>query len=550
MSRGPLTFDENGYASVSENDLLVHPNLPGAQLWMDLDRRGNWLKFRETLTGAKRTETRTVNGANEYETIKPVQALGAAIRNFAHDDAGNLLFNPLVRNVGDPCGRSPLDADCSDGSGCAPSQQDCNRGQEYEYDAESRLVRIRRDTNNAAGGIPDEPYPPIPEPILMEFTYDALGRRIETVEYVDAATGATLTDPRRTRHVYFGLEMIQEYGCGTGYAPCDTDPLLMREFIHGDPERYPEVVAMQTYAITLPAGIPPVSVPALVYHYLHDALGSVIGLVDEEGFLVERYTYDPYGKVFIEARDLMTGEMVPVSEPISGQPYSAFGNPFGFTGHVYLPAVGLVFAPERVYDPVLGRWLQRDPIEYTGGSLNLYEYVFSRPLAWIDPLGLDPVVIVIGNPGGGADELAQEITEDDPNTTLILNGNLRLLEQVLADPRTTEITIIGHGSGIETTKRTSDNKMSRWKGKWVFPWAPIDDCDPFIDNTDGPNPEIITPQDIKGVKKSPNLRCVDLYACHQGTRNRRKAWQEAFGENVKLKTYSGQVRAWLRWLFE
>lgn len=56
----------------------------------------------------------------------------------------------------------------------------------------------------------------------MEFVYDAFGRRVETIEYVDAATGAVLdgaggnAQPRRTRHVYFGLEVIQEYACGGG----------------------------------------------------------------------------------------------------------------------------------------------------------------------------------------------------------------------------------------------------------------------------------------------------------------------------------------------
>jgi uncharacterized protein RhaS with RHS repeats len=32
--------------------------------------------------------------------------------------------------------------------------------------------------------------------------------------------------------------------------------------------------------------------------------------------------------------------------------------------------------------------LQRDPIEYGTGAINLYEYVLSAPLSWIDPLGL------------------------------------------------------------------------------------------------------------------------------------------------------------------
>jgi uncharacterized protein RhaS with RHS repeats len=41
----------------------------------------------------------------------------------------------------------------------------------------------------------------------------------------------------------------------------------------------------------------------------------------------------------------------------------------------------------RPYDPNLGRWIQRDPIEEQGG-LNLYAYVFNDPLNFIDPEGL------------------------------------------------------------------------------------------------------------------------------------------------------------------
>lgn len=39
------------------------------------------------------------------------------------------------------------------------------------------------------------------------------------------------------------------------------------------------------------------------------------------------------------------------------------------------------------YDPTLGRWLSRDPIEEAGG-LNLYGYVGNSPTGYIDPLGL------------------------------------------------------------------------------------------------------------------------------------------------------------------
>ncbi len=234
--------------------------------------------------------------------------------------------------------------------------------------------------------------------------------------------------------MYFGLEVIQEYACGGENVFCEAGPAMVREFLHGDPARYPEAVAMVTYDLMpteVPYGeppAPPTSVNPQVYHYLHDVLGSVIGVVNETGTLVERYTldagerlcrspragrtrsirrrvkgttYDPYGRPFIEKWDAAANEgssawVESASEcgtgvPACGQmPYSPTGNPFMWTGHRYDAAVGLYHAHFRFYDPTLGRWLQRDPIEYKGGSINLYEYVRSAPLILIDPNGLAP----------------------------------------------------------------------------------------------------------------------------------------------------------------
>ncbi|OWY63308.1 hypothetical protein B7486_53805, partial [cyanobacterium TDX16] len=143
----------------------------------------------------------------------------------------------------------------------------------------------------------------------------------------------------------------------------------------------------------VPSGEPPIPpTPHVdgVFHYLHDALGSVIGLVDAAGELVERYTYDPYGKVFIEKWDEDAnegaGDWVASSEPTSGLPHSAVGNPFMWTGQRYDASTATYGFYARSYSPTLGRWLQRDPMEYVDG-VNLYEALASSPYVYSDSYG-------------------------------------------------------------------------------------------------------------------------------------------------------------------
>jgi uncharacterized protein RhaS with RHS repeats len=70
------------------------------------------------------------------------------------------------------------------------------------------------------------------------------------------------------------------------------------------------------------------------YYYLFDGQGSVIGLVNSSGTLVDTYSYDPYGVVRTHA--------------------GTVGNPFGYIAG-YQDSTGLDKLGSRYYDPAIGR---------------------------------------------------------------------------------------------------------------------------------------------------------------------------------------------------
>ncbi|MEM1185498.1 MAG: RHS repeat-associated core domain-containing protein, partial [Planctomycetota bacterium] len=62
-------------------------------------------------------------------------------------------------------------------------------------------------------------------------------------------------------------------------------------------------------------------------------------------------------------------------------------NRFGYAGYVYLPEIGMYLARNRVYDPSMHRWIQRDPAGYVDG-MSLYIYSMVNPYGFFDPFGL------------------------------------------------------------------------------------------------------------------------------------------------------------------
>jgi len=111
------------------------------------------------------------------------------------------------------------------------------------------------------------------------------------------------------------------------------------------------------------------------YYYHADHLGSITAITDNSRNVVQTYSYDSFG--------------VP-------RQTTSFRNSYQFTGREWDKETGLYYYRARYYDPMEGRFIQKDPIGFAGGDVNVYRYALGNPLRYIDPFGLD-VRIVIGN---------------------------------------------------------------------------------------------------------------------------------------------------------
>jgi RHS repeat-associated protein len=105
-------------------------------------------------------------------------------------------------------------------------------------------------------------------------------------------------------------------------------------------------------------------------YLLSDELGSVRTAILPDGTLDGPRDYTAFG----EPRGANTG---------------LAQNPYGFTGHEEDTELGIVNMRGRLYDPVLGQFLQADPIisEPSSQGLNRYAYVNNSPLNATDPTG-------------------------------------------------------------------------------------------------------------------------------------------------------------------
>ncbi len=175
----------------------------------------------------------------------------------------------------------------------------------------------------------------LPDTRVITYHIDGLNRRV----------GKSINGVRQWGLLYANqLEPVAEL---------DADGNVVASFLYADRPHVPSLMLKggQTYRI------------------IADHLGSVRLVVNiATGAVAQRMAYDEYGNV---VEDTNPGFQ-----------------PFGYAGGIYDRDTGLVRFGARDYDPISGRWTAKDPIRFRGGDGNLYGYVGSDPVGFIDPTGL------------------------------------------------------------------------------------------------------------------------------------------------------------------
>ena len=208
------------------------------------------------------------------------------------------------------------------------------------YDGENRLIKV------------------ITGSTTVEYIYDAFSRRVAKT------VGST-----RTYYIYNGWNCVAEYTGAvhtTGSAPA-----LTRTYTHtwGLDLSGSQQGAGGVGGLLMSSKFTNNSVTNNFYP-LYDGNGNITAYINSSCTVEASFDYDPFGNI---ANSNITPAL-----------------PYAFSTKPREAETGLYYYGYRWYDPLTGRWINRDPIEESGG-LNLYGFVGNDSINITDYLGLKEV---------------------------------------------------------------------------------------------------------------------------------------------------------------
>ena len=307
-------------------------------------------------SGSKMTETRSdAYGYNDRSELTNA-VKNATLNEYAYqyDDIGN-RETAFERGTGFTYEANNLNQYTTVGRGLRAAPLDDVFSPTYDLDGNQTLVQTKT-------GIWSITYNGENRPVLwtcgttnLVMKFDRMGRRVEYVESVGSVTN------RHQKFVYDGYLCIQRLN-GTNNSitelfewdptePVATRPMFMQYRVPG-----------QTYAL----------------FYTHDGNKNVSEVVhfSRANGVAAHYEYAPFGEVTAQVRQ----------GGVAAYDFAAL-NPWRFSSEYADDASATVYYNYRHYEPVMGRWLSRDPIDLKGDICTRLYTFDGCPIWMIDFLG-------------------------------------------------------------------------------------------------------------------------------------------------------------------
>lgn len=408
---GPAGTFTYGYDPQGRRESLTYPNQIVASYGYDDLQRLTSLSHQSQSTaiagygythdqvGNRKTKSGTINETYDYDELyRLTQATTAkGTESYTYDPVGNRKTGPGPKDTKyqyDAANRQTSGKVLSylyDNQGNQTSRLTANPDKSWTlaWDYENRLTRIEK--NKGA------------EKQTVSFKYDPFGRRIEK-KLTTATKTITWT------YVYDGDDIALEI-------ESDGTTTTKTFYTHG--QNIDEHLALERNGS--------------FYYYHADGLGSVTAITDANRNVVQRYSYDSFGRITAQ---------------------NSFKSSYTFTSREYDPQTGLYYYRARYYDPVEGRFISKDPIGFDGEDVTLYGYVQNNPINFTDPSGLRRCF--------NFDKFASQVEQNRASNALTL-GSLITDFGIGTMPKTpAELRSFGPSS----LRNPYTSQLSRWSGRF------------------------------------------------------------------------------------
>jgi RHS repeat-associated protein len=265
--------------------------------------------------------------------------------SYTYDDVGNRTASHQGSSYSYQAFNRPVSANGTsfgyDSNGNQIAKTDASGTWIYTWDYENRLTQASQ-----SGGV------------RVNYTYDALGRRVQRIS----------TSNGTTKFVYDGPDVVRDLdGSGNAIADYLNAPGIDNKL-------------RQTVSNT-------------ASYLLTDHLGTTRSLADATGNVISGLSYDSFGNIG--------------SGPSSTR--------YTYTGRELDTDTGLMYYRARWYDQSQGRFISED--QWAFGRINLYSYVTNNPLSYVDPLGEQDQIPDPANPPPDWTKLGPDVWRDPAGDT-------------------------------------------------------------------------------------------------------------------------------------